>query len=211
MNFCSRFGWIGEKIGMTTMLIDKKVVGVTLVKIVPQNVLSKTELDDYSILKVGIERGKLKAKPQIEEMKKMNKPLCKVVKEFKVSKEESNLVDENYTIDLIESEKFVDVTAENIGKGFAGGMKRWNFQGQPASHGASLSHRAIGSTGTRDKNWKGKKMSGRLGGETVTVQNLKVCYVDKDLNVVALHGAVPGKSGSIVLVRKAVKKQGVKR
>jgi len=211
MNFCSRFGWIGEKIGMTTMLIDKKSVGVTLVKIMTQNILSKVDLDDYSILKVGIESGKLKTKPQIEEMKKLNKPLCKIVKEFRVSKEESDSVNVSYAIDLIESEKFVDVTAENIGKGFAGGMKRWNFDGQPASHGASLSHRAIGSTGTRDKNWKGKKMPGRLGGETVTVQNLKVCYVDKELSVVALHGAVPGKSGSVVFVRKAIKKQGVKK
>lgn len=210
MPFQSRFGWVGQKVGMTNVVKEGKVLPITLVKIFKQHVLSKIKSEDYYILRVGVEINKLKAKPQIVEMKKLNKPLCNFVKEFKVSETEADSVVESYGISLLEHEVFVDVSGKNIGKGFAGGMKRWNFSGAGASHGTSLTHRAIGSTGTRDKNWPGKKMPGRMGNKNTTIQNISVCEIDEDLNLVALHGAIPGKNGNIVILKKAIKKQGVK-
>ena len=97
---------------------------------------------------------------------------------------------------------------KNIGKGFAGVMKMWNFSGNRASHGASLSHRSIGSTGTRDCNHKNKKMPGRMGNEQVTVQSIKCMNIDKELGVIALHGSVPGKKGEWVVLSNSIKKGG---
>ncbi|WP_342262165.1 50S ribosomal protein L3 [Alphaproteobacteria bacterium endosymbiont of Tiliacea citrago] len=208
MSFQSRFGWIGQKIGMTNVMHDGKVCSVTLVKILTQHVLSKIEHNGVFTLRVGVELGKLKTKPQIIELQKINKPLCNLVKEFRVSKEEYDSIDGSYSLDRIADEKFLDVTARSIGKGFAGAMKRWNFKGAGASHGVSLTHRAIGSIGTREKSWPNKKMAGRLGNEQVTVQSIPVIEIDQELSIVALHGSVPGKSGAVIL-RKAIKKQGV--
>lgn len=227
MSFQSRFCWIGRKVGMTNVLQAGKVRAITLVEVFDQHVLSKVEQKDCFVLRVGVDIKKkyrnsnvvnlkklekpLKKlnKPQIIELEKLGKPLCSFVKEFKVTKEELSKAGDCYGLDLLAEEKFLDVTGKNIGKGFAGGMKRWNFQGAGASHGTSLTHRAIGSTGTREKSWPNKKMPGRLGNEKITIQSLPVVEVDRELNLVALHGSIPGKSGSVVILRKAIKKQGV--
>lgn len=213
MFFQSRFGWLGRKVGMTNMEHNGKVCAVTLVEIFKQHVLSTLNKDGYISLKVGVQTKNIKKnrqkKPQVIEMEKLNKPVCDFVKEFKVGVLEVENLEDSYGIDLLGNEKFVDVCCKSIGKGFAGGMKRWNFQGAGASHGTSLTHRAIGSTGTREKNWPNKKMPGRMGHHQVTVQNLSVLELDKDLNLVVLNGCVPGKSGSLVILRKAIKKQGV--
>jgi len=100
--------------------------------------------------------------------------------------------------------QYVDVTGTSAGKGFAGAMKRWNFAGQRASHGASKTHRQMGSTGqstSPGKVWKGKKMPGRLGGERVTTEGLQVFKIDMKRNLVYVRGAVPGKNGTIVRLR----------
>ena len=106
--------------------------------------------------------------------------------------------------------QFVDVSANSIGKGFAGGMKRHNFAGNRATHGVSISHRSHGSTGQCQdpgKVFKGKKMAGRLGNKKVTVQNLKVLKVDTDKNILLVKGAVPGHKGSIISIFDSVKKK----
>ena len=103
----------------------------------------------------------------------------------------------------------VDVQAETIGKGFQGGMKRWNFGGLRATHGVSVSHRSLGSTGQRQdpgKTFKGKKMAGQLGNEVVTTQNLTIVRVDVERGLLMVKGAVPGHEGSWVKVRDAHKK-----
>ncbi|HYC25876.1 MAG TPA: 50S ribosomal protein L3, partial [Roseiarcus sp.] len=105
--------------------------------------------------------------------------------------------------------QFVDVTGVSLGKGFAGGMKRWNFRGLRATHGVSVSHRSHGSTGQRQdpgKTWKNKKMAGHLGVERVTTQNLRVVQTDPERGLILVEGAVPGHSGGWIAVRDAVKK-----
>jgi large subunit ribosomal protein L3 len=105
--------------------------------------------------------------------------------------------------------QFVDVAGTTKGKGFAGGMKRWNFSGLEASHGVSVSHRSLGSTGNRQdpgKTFKNKKMPGHLGQERVTTLNLQVAGLDEARNLVLIRGAVPGSKGSYVLLRDAIKK-----
>ena len=105
--------------------------------------------------------------------------------------------------------QLVDVCGETKGKGFAGGMKRWNFRGLEASHGVSVSHRSIGSTGNRQdpgKTFKNKKMPGHLGQERVTTLNVEVAGVDTERGLVMIKGAVPGSKGSYVMVRDAVKR-----
>lgn len=101
----------------------------------------------------------------------------------------------------------------SMGKGFQGAMKRHGFGGQPASHGTSLTHRSLGSTGQRKdpgKVFKGKKMAGRMGGEQATVQSLKVMKIDNELNLIYVKGAVPGVDDQFVKVRDAIKKRGDK-
>ncbi len=102
----------------------------------------------------------------------------------------------------------IDVTGTSKGKGFAGGVKRWNFSTQDMTHGNSLSHRAPGSIGqnqTPGRVFKGKKMAGHMGAERVTVQNLEVVRVDAEKNLLLVKGAVPGAAGGDVVVRPAVK------
>ena len=105
--------------------------------------------------------------------------------------------------------QFVDVTGTSIGKGFAGGMKRWNFGGLRATHGVSVSHRSIGSTGGRQdpgKTWKNKKMPGHMGVDRVTTLNLRVVQTDVERGLILVEGAVPGSKGGWISVRDAVKK-----
>ena len=106
--------------------------------------------------------------------------------------------------------QFVDVSGISIGKGFAGGMKRWNFGGLRASHGVSASHRSLGSTGQNQdpgKVFKGKKMAGHMGAEKVTTQNLVVVQTDTGRGLILVRGAVPGSKGGWVMLRDAVKRK----
>lgn len=102
--------------------------------------------------------------------------------------------------------QFVDVVGTTVGKGFQGGMKRWGFKGQPATHGVSLTHRSIGSIGsstTPSKVWPGKKMAGRMGGKLKLIKQLQVVKIDTKLNLVYVRGSVPGKRESVVFLKDA--------
>jgi len=132
-----------------------------------------------------------------------------VLTEFRVS--EANLIEvgAELTADHFVAGQKVDIQGTTIGKGFAGAMKRWNFGGMRATHGVSVSHRAHGSTGQRQdpgRTFKGKKMAGHYGVETVTTLNLEVVRIDAERGLVYIKGAVPGAEGSFVKVRDAVKK-----
>ena len=112
------------------------------------------------------------------------------------------------TVGRFEEGQMVDVTGTSKGKGFQGGVKRWNFAMQDATHGNSISHRAPGSIGqnqTPGRVFKGKKMAGHMGAEQVTTQNLQIVRVDAERNLLLIKGAVPGAPGGNVVVRPAVK------
>jgi large subunit ribosomal protein L3 len=129
--------------------------------------------------------------------------------EFRVSEDALIPVGAEITADHFVAGQFVDVCGISIGKGFAGGMKRWNFGGLRASHGVSISHRSIGSTGGRQdpgKTFKNKKMPGHMGVERVTTLNLKVVQTDVERGLILVEGAVPGAKGGWITVRDAVKK-----
>ena len=130
--------------------------------------------------------------------------------EFRVTEDALIPVGAEITADHFIPGQFVDVSGITIGKGFAGGMKRWNFAGLRASHGVSISHRSIGGTGGRQdpgKTFKNKKMPGHLGVERVTTLNLKVVQTDVERGLILVEGAVPGAKSGWVTVRDAVKKK----
>ncbi|KIJ41291.1 hypothetical protein M422DRAFT_209417 [Sphaerobolus stellatus SS14] len=136
-------------------------------------------------------------------------PAKYIVKEFPVTEDAHVPVGTELSAAHFVPGQYIDVIANSIGKGFAGTMKRWNFKGQNASHGNSLSHRAAGSMGQHQdpgRIWPGKKMAGRLGGERTTQQNLYVARIDNTLNLIYVRGCVPGVDDAHVLVRDAKKK-----
>jgi len=129
--------------------------------------------------------------------------------EFRVDENALIPVGAEITADHFVVGQFVDVTGTSIGKGYAGGMKRWNFGGLRASHGVSISHRSIGSTGGRQdpgRTFKNKKMPGQMGVDRVTTLNLKVVQTDVERGLILVEGAVPGAKGGWITVRDAVKK-----
>jgi large subunit ribosomal protein L3 len=131
------------------------------------------------------------------------------VEEFRVSADAMIPVGAEILADHFVVGQFVDVTGTSVGKGFAGGMKRWNFGGLRATHGVSVSHRSIGSTGGRQdpgKTFKNKKMPGHMGVDRITTLNLRVVQTDVERGLILVEGAVPGSKGGWISVRDAVKK-----
>ena len=129
--------------------------------------------------------------------------------EFRVEEKDLIPVGAEITADHFVVGQYVDVTGTSIGKGFAGGMKRWNFRGLRATHGVSISHRSIGSTGGRQdpgKTFKNKKMPGHMGVDRITTLNLRVVQTDVERGLILVEGAVPGSKGGWISVRDAVKK-----
>jgi large subunit ribosomal protein L3 len=169
------------------------------------------ETDGYSAVQLGIGKAKLKnvSKPQKGHFAKAKvEPAMKLV-EFRVADDAVLEAGSVISPAHFSVGQFVDVAGVTKGKGFAGGMKRWNFAGLEASHGVSISHRSLGSTGNRQdpgKTFKNKKMAGHLGQDRVTTLNLQVAGLDEERNLVLIRGAVPGSKGSYVLLRDAIKK-----
>lgn len=169
------------------------------------------ERDGYTALRLGVGSAKIKNvnKAQIGQYKQAKVTPKKKVVEFRVS--EDAMVDvgaELRTSHFVEGQ-FVDVSGTSIGKGFAGAMKRHNFSGLKASHGVSVSHRSLGSTGQCQdpgRVFKGKKMAGHMGAERVTTQNLEVVRTIPDEGLILIKGAVPGSKGGWVLISDAIKK-----
>ncbi|GAN02391.1 50S ribosomal protein L3-2, chloroplastic-like [Mucor ambiguus] len=213
-----RTGVIAKKKGMTSVWsetgIRMPVTVLQLEDVVVTDVRTE-EKHGYTALQVGCSPKKEKnvPKPMIEHFKSLGVGLREKLYEFKVTKDAVLPIGTELTAEHFVTGQYVDVTAPSIGKGFAGVMKRWNFKGLPASHGVSLTHRSGGSTGQRkwpSKVFKGKKMAGRLGGESVTVQSLKVIKVDPELNLVYVKGSVPGFDDQFVKIKDAVKLRGEK-
>ena len=208
-----RAGLIAEKLGMTSDFSqDGKVTPVTVLKILKSFVLERKTVATHGYDAVVVGYGDIKetkvSKPMSGVFKKFNVAPLAYVKEFRVGSEydiSDQILDHNYFKD----NKFVDISGVSIGKGFAGGMKRWNFRGLEASHGVSVSHRSHGSTGQRQdpgKVFKGKKMAGHMGCRKVSVQNLEIVRLDEENGLLIIKGCVPGFKGGKVFVTDAKKK-----
>src|SRR4029453_4188214 len=207
-----RSGLIAQKLGMTRIYTDEgQQVPVTVLKVDNcQVVAQKTaEKHGYTGLQLGVGSPKIK---RLTKAERGHFAVAKVepkrkVQEFRVSEDNLIEVGAEITVDHFVPGQYVNVTGTSIAKGLAVGMKGWNFGGLRASHGVSISHRSIGSTGNRQdpgKVFKNKKMPGHLGAERATTLNIEVVKTDKDRGLIMLKGAVPGAKGGWVSLRDAV-------
>jgi len=209
-----RTGVIAKKIGMTRFFAeDGAHVPVTVLALDGCQVVGQRTKDKDGYVALQLGAGAKKAKNTSQAMrghfaKALVEPK-RIISEFRVS--EANLIDvgAEFTADHFVAGQKVDIQGISIGKGFAGGMKRWNFGGLRATHGVSVSHRSLGSTGNRQdpgRTFPGKKMAGHLGSETITTLNLTIVRIDIERGLIMVKGAVPGAEGSYVKIRDAVKK-----
>ncbi|KAF9194306.1 54S ribosomal protein L9, mitochondrial [Haplosporangium sp. Z 767] len=213
-----RTGVIARKKGMTGMWDEWGVrIPVTVLQIEQNQVVQvlNEETHGYTALQIGSSDRTPKnvTKPMLGHFEKAGVEPKRKLFEFRVTPDAVLPVGTELVASHFVPGQFVDCSAPTIGKGFQGAMKRHGFGGQPASHGTSVTHRSLGSTGQRKdpgKVFKGKKMAGRMGGEQATVQSLKVMKVDKDLNLIYVKGCVPGVDDQYIKVRDAVKKRGDK-
>lgn len=207
---------VGTKIGMTQVWDEEnRLVPVTAVSVRPCRVVQvkQPETDGYSAVQVTFGEQKPQRLPGGEAghfAKAGVTPGVKLV-ELRLDDVSEIAIGDEITVDIIEDGEYVDVTAVSKGKGFAGAMKRHNFAGQRASHGAHRVHRKPGSVGqcaTPSRVFKGKKLPGRMGSDRVTTQNLKVVKSDPETQVLLVKGSVPGPRGATVLIRNSVKISG---
>ena len=208
-------GLVGRKVGMTRVFDEQGVsVPVTVLDMSANRVTQVKSKDTDGYTAVQVTFGQKKAnrvnKTEAGHFAKAGVEAGRGLVEFALTEEklaELKAGDE-ITVSMFEVGQLVDVTGTSKGKGFAGTVKRWNFRTQDATHGNSLSHRVPGSIGqnqTPGKVFKGKKMAGQLGNERVTVQSLDVVRVDAERNLLLVKGAVPGATGSDLIVKPAVK------
>ena len=204
---------VGEKVGMTQVWDDQnRAIPVTLVRVSPCRVVQvKTpDHDGYSAVQVtfGSVKPSRLNKPELGHFAKANVEPGKQLVELRLDDAGSYTVGQEITADIMTAGERVDVTAVSRGKGFSGVMKRHNFGGLGAAHGAHKVHRApgaIGACATPSRVFKGTRMAGRMGNQKVTVLNLEVVQADPDRELILLKGAVPGPRGGLVLIRNAVK------
>jgi large subunit ribosomal protein L3 len=207
-------GLLGKKLGMTQVWDENnKLVPVTVIEITPNVVtqLRTVAIDGYEAVQiagVAIDPRKVN-KPATGHFDKAGVTPRRHVTEVRTPDAASYSVGQELTVDsTFEAGQKVDVMGTSKGKGFAGVMKRHNFKGVSASHGAHRNHRkpgSIGASSTPSRVFKGMRMAGRMGGERVTVLNLKVHAVDAEKGLLLVKGAVPGARGRLVFVRNAVK------
>ncbi|HWU32082.1 MAG TPA: 50S ribosomal protein L3 [Marmoricola sp.] len=210
-------GILGTKLGMTqTWDENNRIVPVTVVA-AGTNVITQvrtTDKDGYSAIQVGFGEiaGKAVTKPSAGHFAKAGVTPRRHLVEIRTADAASYEVGQELGLDTFAAGDDVDVTGTSKGKGFAGGMKRHGFAGVSASHGAHRNHRKPGSIGacaTPGRVFKGTRMAGRMGTDTVTTQNISVHAIDADKGLILLKGAVPGPKGGLVVIRSAVKKNGV--
>lgn len=207
-------GLLGKKAGMTRVFTeDGASVPVTVIEVEPNRVarVKSVESDGYAAIQVttGSRKAKHLTRAQAGQFAKAGVEAGRALMEFRLAEgDEAPEVGGELTVSLFAAGQKIDVTGTSKGKGFQGAVKRWNFRTQDASHGNSLSHRAPGSIGqcqTPGRVFKGKKMAGQMGNVRCTVQGLEVVRVDAERNLLLVKGAVPGATGSDVIVRSAVK------
>jgi len=210
---------IGKKVGMTQVFTDDgSACPVTVVSAGPCVVLQvkrSDSKDGYDAIQLGYEdiKPSKATKPAIGHAARANTTPKRIVREFRVYKEKEQIQAEpgdTWTVEAFENVKFVDVTGTTKGKGFAGGVKRYGFKGQPASHGVERKHRSPGSIGGHGTDLghggnikKGKRMAGHMGAVRCTTRNHELIAVDTENNLLLIKGALPGPNGGYLLVRKS--------
>lgn len=201
-------GLLGKKIGMTQVFTeDGRLVCVTAIEAGPCPILAVKAKS----IQIGFDvtSEKRVKKPLAQIFKRINITPRKIIKEVLKEPAKEYRIGEELKVDLFKAGDYVDITGTSIGKGFSGGMKRWNWHGGPQTHG-STSHRRVGSIGSTTspgRVWKGHHLPGHMGNHRVTLQNLKVVKTDPENNLLLVKGAVPGKRNSYVMIRKATKKK----
>lgn len=206
-------GILGKKVGMTQIFDEKgEAVPVTIIEAGPCFVTQKKTFkkDGYTAIQIGFGETKPKrlTKGQKGHLQKADLPLLRHLREIRIPNVDDYEVGQKLTADIFAAGERVDVVGISKGRGFAGAIKRHNFQRQPKTHGQSDRERAPGSAGamtTPGRVFKGKRMPGHMGSERVTVQNLAVALVDPERNLLAVNGSVPGAKGGLVLVKEARK------
>ena len=208
-------GIVGRKAGMTRIFNDDGVsVPVTVISVDPNRVtqVKSVENDGYRALQVttGERKASRVTKAMAGLYAKAGTEAGRGLWEFRLGNDEGTEIEvgSEIKVDIFEAGQNVDVIGTSIGKGFAGVIKRYNFQMQDATHGNSVSHRAPGSIGqcqTPGRVFKGKKMSGHMGNARRTAQNLEVVRVDAERSLLMVKGAVPGSKGSDVIIHPAMK------
>ena len=206
-------GLVGRKSGMTRVFTEEGTsVPVTVVEVQPNRVtqVKTPDVDGYCAIQVttGSRRSSRVSKGMAGHFAKASTEAGSGLWEFRTSDTAEIEAGSEIKVDQFEVGQMVDVTGTSKGKGFQGGVKRHNFQMQDATHGNSLSHRAPGSIGqcqTPGRVWKGKKMAGQMGNVRHTTQSLEIVRVDMENNLLLIKGALPGATGSNVIVRPAVK------
>jgi large subunit ribosomal protein L3 len=205
-------GILGKKIGMTQIFSPEgRAVPVTVVEAGPCVVVQKkiVTTDGYEAIQLGFceKKEHLTNKPMKGHFNKAGVKPYRFLHEIKMSAAENYNLGQEIKADIFKEGEWVDVTGTSKGKGFAGVIKRWNFNRASMTHG-SMYHRRPGSLGATDpaRVFKGRKMPGRLGGEKTTIQGLQVVRVDADRNLLLIKGAIPGANGAYVVVKKTVKR-----
>jgi len=202
-------GMIGKKLGMT-QIFDKEgnSVPVTAIKVGPCLILELKEEPQKVCLGFGDAKEKHMRKPQQGFFKKIGVSAKRIIKEFSSSDNKDYQVGQEIKIDLFTPGDFIEITGKSIGKGFQGGMKRWNWDGGPAGHG-SMHHRRVGSIGASAdpaRTLRGTNMPGQMGNKKVTVQGLRVMDIDVENNIMLVKGAVPGSKNSYIEINRSLKK-----
>jgi large subunit ribosomal protein L3 len=222
-------GIMGKKVGMTQIFDERgEMIPVTVIEAGPCWVtqVKTEERDGYTAVQLGFEEtkpkrltrgelghlGQLRVTDKHPERRSLGEdvPPLRHLREFRVKPEDLLTEGERVTADVFEVGDRVDVIGTSKGRGFAGTIKRHGFKRQPKTHGQSDRERApgsIGATTSPGRVFKGMRMSGRMGGSRVTVQNIEVVLVDADRNLLAVRGGVPGPNGGLVMVKQA-RKQG---
>lgn len=218
MSATKTVGLVGRKAGMTRVFTDAgEAIPVTVIEALPNRVtqVRSTETDGYRAVQVAFGNRKAShlSKPQAGHYAKVKVAPGQSLLEFRLTGEEGKdlAAGSEIKVDLFSVGQIVDVTGTTVGKGFAGTMKRHNFGGLPATHGVSVSHRSPGSIGQRQtpgRVFRGKRMSGHMGVQRRTIENLEVVRVDAERNLLLIRGAVPGAPGGQVIVRPSVKVAG---
>ncbi len=201
-------GLIAKKLGMTQVFEDGKAIPVTVLEVEPGVItqIKTKERDGYNAIQVGFIDVKEKRlnKPLLGKFKKAGVSPKRVLKEFRVEDVNEYKLADQINLDIFSEGEIVDVIGKTKGRGFSGVMKRHNFAGGPDSHGSMFNRRpgSIGNCEFPGRVVKGRKMPGHYGNERITVKNLKIMRIDKERNLIAIKGAVPGSKGEYVNIIK---------